>query len=1133
MWRYLAAIFVVMLASKVWAQDSPVAFERLSTADGLGNNDIRDIAQDKQGYLWISTADGLNRYDGYTTTLFRNNRKDSTSLRSNLIHKTFVDRDGVVWVLSYEYLHQFHPKQHTFSWYRLPNDYTLTHAYAESIAQSNDGSLWLTMGIHLYRFYNGRFERFTPPYPPEHFISTAIYHSRITSLIADTANNCLWCGTVGAVYCFDIDRRTFTRFPVEENGVSAAYVASIVLGNQDTLWLGVSRLLNPSLSACPTGIFALNHRTGLHQRLRPDRDSSHRQQPEVEVNNMTVDKEQWIWMATYTGLYKFHPRTFQFQHFQHDSKNPQSLASNMLSCVFCDGSGVIWVGSSTNGISKYAPYRQKFQLYRHNPYDENSLSNNYVRGILEDDNGNLFVATQFGGLNRLNRRSGVWTHFRGGPIGRDFKLSTDNIRAVLQDKDGSIWIGSHTPPALERLYPHTNRIEQIKGYPSIAPINMFYHARSGEIWICNESTAILRLSPDRKSLLPSIPKSLGSYNFGNAHTLLEDRFGDIWVGTEFGLFQLDSLFNVKKAFFHSATDSTTVSSNLITHAVESSAGELWFATKGGGICRYNRQNGSFVHFTETEGLPHNNTYAILEDARGNFWISTDNGICEFNPVTKAVRKFGVTDGLQNTEFNRFAYFKNKRGEMFFGGINGLNSFFPDRIKLNPNPPTVALTSIKLTDNTLFPVDIGDTVQLQRDQNELTFELTAFEYTSPERNRYACFLEGYDKTWRDLGTKREAVYTNLDAGAYTLYIRAANSDGTWSAEKRAAHLTIEPMLWERWWFRVFAVAVLVFGFAAFYQIRIKRIETQNHTLEIIVRRSTEEILQRNRELADANRHLADTLNRAEAERQRAEVANRFKTELLGIVAHDLKNPLQTILGFSLLIQEISQDKSSTAEPALHIQRAANRMLKLIDDLLQSAAVETGQIALNNEAVDVTLLLEATVNDNRLRAEQKLQKIIFAGDAETTVYGDPARLREVFENLLSNALKFSPVNSTVWVTVKKILVTESRMRRATDSRQPSVVRITFKDEGQGITENDMNKLFGKFQKLSAKPTGGETSTGLGLSITKQLVELHGGNVWAESEGRDKGTTFFIELPALLPNASFRQEHLTTSADDGSKF
>ncbi len=1118
-----------MLTSNVWAQ-LPIAFEHLSTADGLGNNDIKHIAQDKQGYLWISTADGLNRYDGYTMTLFRNNRKDSTSLRSNFIYKIFVDRDGTVWVASADHLHRFHPKQNTFTSYRLPNTFTPTRYMVSAIVQSHDGSLWLGLGEYLYRFYNNQFEQFTLPYSSENLTSIYPHHRHITSLLADTANNSLWCGAKGALYHFDIDQKKFTSFSLRENGVSAAFVASVAVGNQDTLWLGVSRMSDPSLNDCSTGVFAFNRRTGLHQRLRLDGSSSRSPLSQVEASSLTADKEGCIWIATNIGLYKFNPQTFQVQHFQHDPKNPQSLADNLLSCVFCDGSGVIWVGSSTNGISKYAPYRQKFQLYRHNPYDENSLSHNYVRGILEDGNGNLFVATQFGGLNRLNRRSGIWTHFRGDSAGRAFKLSTDNTRAVLQDNDGSIWIGSHIPAALERLYPRTNQIERIQKYPSIAPINMFYHARSGEIWICNESNAILRLSPDRKSLLQSTPKGLDSSNFSNAHTILEDQFGDIWAGTEFGLFQLDSLFQVKKTFFYSPTDSTTISGNLVTHAMQSSAGELWFATKGGGICRYNRQDDSFMRITETEGLPHNNTYAILEDERGNFWISTDNGICEFNPTTKTFRKFSVADGLQSTEFNRFAYFKSKSGEMFFGGVNGLNSFFPDRIKLNPNPPLVALTSVKLTDNSLLS-GVGDTIQLQRDQNELTFELTAFEYTLPEHNQYACFLEGYDKTWRTLGNKRTATYINLEPGDYTLRIKAANADGIWSDEQTVLWLNIAPLFWERWWVRALIAVVLIGGILAIYLLRIQRIEAQNRALEAIIRKRTEEILERNAQLAQANRHLADALNRAEAERKRAEVANRFKTELLGIVAHDLKNPLQTILGFSSLIKEASAD-AVTSEFTLHIQRAANRMLKLVNDLLQTAAVETGQITINNEAVDATLLMEATVNDNRLRAEQKSQKITFAGDAETAVYGDPARLREVFENLLSNALKFSPPHSTVWVTVKKIPVMESRMRRAADSGLPGVVRITVKDEGQGITEKDMDKLFGKFQKLSAKPTGGEISTGLGLSIVKQLIELHGGNVWAESDGKNKGSTFFIELPALLHTDILSTERLSTSTSDDSK-
>jgi signal transduction histidine kinase/ligand-binding sensor domain-containing protein len=1068
-------------------------FTRFSIEQGLSQNTVQAITQDKQGFLWFGTQDGLCRYDGYSFLTFRAKKNDSTSLAVSAISALMVDSKGTLWVgTEGGGLSRYNAHNRSFTTFRHDpqNPSSLADDVIESLCEDAQGTLWIGTehgGLNRFNPQKNTFSAFK--HDPAN--ARTIGANRVYNVVQGQ-NGTLWVSTYGGgLNSFDPKTGVFTRFQHDSsnsNSLSNDFVYSIVQDQQGILWV----------ATYGGGLNTFNPATGqwkcfTHHPNNPA-SMSHNQ-----LRALALDARGKLWVGTDgAGVYVFDRTTEQFQRLQARPSDPITLSGNFIRSFFCDASGVMWVGTNVAGICCSAPTAHKFALFRkEEPAGAASLSDNVVRYLHEGIDGTLWVGTNNGGLNAMNRSTGEFHVWRRDSL-KNNKLSNGTVWTIANAPNGMLWVGTHE--GLNLFHPRSETFEVLLHKPNDSSslttnlVRALQPAQDGSLWVgLINNGGLCRLNPATKKCVrylhdPKNPRSLGS-NYVRA--LLETRGGRLWVGTwSGGLCRFDPVSNDFTVFKSTTHNPRGLRSNVIRVLFEDRAGTVWAGTPEGLHRLDDSEKGVFTCFTTEDGLPNNVIYSIQEDNSGNLWLGTNNGLCRFHPRTKQCRSYTVADGLQSNEFNGLASCRTHDGMMYFGGVEGFNGFHPDSVRDNPFAPPVVLTDLTLYNVRAAldtAIELAHTVTVRHEDN-VTIAFAALEYSRPAANRFTYILQGLDKRWTEAGTRHEATYTNLPPGEYVFCVRAANSDGVWNNEGRKLHLVVLPPWWMTWWFRSLCVLALCGLIAGGYRWRVAYLLKRANELQRVIDEQTFELRDTNAELQILNRDLVQRNEELAA-------FNAEKNEFLGIVSHDLKNPIGVILGLAELIESNDLDEREVRSLMSQIIRSSERMLELVKNLLDINRLETGGMAMHLMSLNLAPLVEASTEQFFSLAEAKNIKLEWRNDAYSSIVnGDEQALVQVLENLISNAIKYSPQGKNVWV----------RLTSSTEA-----VRVEITDEGPGISELDMKRMFGKFARLSAKPTGGEHSTGLGLSIVKKLVEAMNGRVWCESE-LGKGATFVVELP-----------------------
>ncbi|NIR63280.1 MAG: histidine kinase, partial [Aliifodinibius sp.] len=491
-----------------------------------------------------------------------------------------------------------------------------------------------------------------------------------------------------------------------------------------------------------------------------------------------------------------------------------------MQTIFEDAGGVIWVGTFGGGINKYDPNRIKFRHYRHVPNDPNSLSHNQIFAIEEDSRNSqiLWIGTFGGGLNKFNRITGEFTHYRNDPD-NPFSLSEDFIQDVFVDNSGTVWIGT-AANGLDKFDPDTEEFISYKHQPGDSNSLSDNRIRSidmdskGILWVGTYGGGLNKLNQETDTFTSykHDPQNSKSLSNNVVKVILEGSKGQLWLGTLGG--GLDRFNRETELFTHyqyDPDDTSSLSHNVVQSIYQDKDGILWIATYGGGLNKFNPQNETFTHFTEQDGLPHNSLYDILADKKGHLWISSNRGLSKFNPQNNMFRNYDINDGLQSNEFSSGASHKCKDGEMFFGGINGFNRFYPDSIKDNPHVPPIVITNFQKFNQDIEldrPVSQLEELVLSHKDYVFSFKFAALDYSSPEENQYAYMLAGFEENWNYSGSRRFVTYTNLDPGEYVFRVKGSNSDDVWNETGASIQITIIPPFWETWWFTALISALLV-------------------------------------------------------------------------------------------------------------------------------------------------------------------------------------------------------------------------------------------------------------------------------------------------------------------------------------
>jgi len=1270
--------------SRVLDAPQSVVFKRLNIEEGLSQSTVFAMLQDHEGFMWFATQDGLNRYDGYGFTVFRNNPHESSSLRNNWLLDLYQGASGRLWAMSRDGLSLYNPINQSFTNFAADSSIPATRRLLSSTItcwrEDTQGTLWVgsDKGLHVVHAASNTLEIVSQPVANE----GALPMTKIFSLLQDRAGK-LWAATAQGLYWAEIlPVNTIPRATsIVWKRVSAAHVqqqcTALFEDTDGTLWVGVangndrrkpeygivayhpdqnSATLHNHTSVLPPaqryksgvaemkadhtgrlwvrmneGLLRLN--TQSRNVLQSAQVMLHNPQDSSSLASNTVaalfeDNGGTMWVGTIDGLDAYNAQANAFVHFKNHPGNPHSLSYNVVRSICQDRSGTLWFGVDAGGVNSWHPARQRFTLYRRMPFTANTLSNNSVRAFVENPDGTMWIGTD-NGLNLFDRTTGRWHTFTANTDGTKNAgaLKSNAIRSLCRDRDGILWIGTNDM-GLQRYVPQTGQFEHFPFRPEDSTafpsdrVRSILQDRTGQIWIsCHVSAGgiantggLALYRPETRTFTRFLhnPTDSTSLSHNEVRWLYEDQRGMLWVGTYKGLNVLSPTTRNFTRYFHRATDSTSLSSNIICCIYQDSAGRIWVATADG-LNEFHPNTQTFTRYTTREGLPNNFVYGILEDELDLLWLSTNKGLSRFNPTTKKFRNYAVGDGLQSDEFNSGAFLKASNGDLWFGGVNGLNIVTPSLMTDNARIAPIVLTAFTVLNKPRFfdhPINAfvrrADSpptrrIVLKYDENLIGLDFVTLDFINAANSEYMYKLDGVDAAWVRSGKRHFASYSQLEPGEYTFRIRACNSDGVWDMEGVALSIVITPPFWKTWWFRLIVLASVLTSAWALHKLRLRAVEARNRLLKRLVDERTAELHKRNEELLAADEEIrvqneelcrtnqeilaADeeirrknaileeqaahieltntelqqknndlkTLNEqledyseelhrngeilahqaqeielinTELQHKNLELAdanaqlealNERKNELIGVVAHDLKNPLAAIMMASSVMERYL-DRMGREDLLKHvgnIKATSDRMNKIILDLLDVEAIESGKFNLTLETVNITQAAQDTLNEYKSHAERKAITLYFEPAAPLYAFVDNSAVRQVLDNLVSNAIKYSPSGKSVWVLVsheESSTLSLHAVRQGAliqDAASNRRVQIIVKDEGPGLSKEDQQKLFGRFAKLTPRPTAGEHSTGLGLSIVKQLVEAMNGRVWCESE-LGQGTAFIVELP-----------------------
>ena len=1063
-------------------------FNHLSTEDGLSQSAVHCILQDSTGFMWFGTEGGLNKYDGYRFTQYDPIPGDPHSLSGNLVNAITEDSRGTLWVGTNYGLDSFDRDTGKFTRFlHEPGKSTgLSDNWVTSIYEDSSGTLWIgTMeGLNKYDREKGTFTRFV--HQPGNPIS--LDHNFITAIQGDRSG-ILWIGTEdGGVNGRDPGTGEFTRYttiPVQGTGTAGQNspdhnrVSVIYEDREGILWVGT---IGGGLNRFhrDTGTFTVYR----HDPADPGSLGNNR------INAIYEDRGGTLWIGTGGGgLNTFDREKETFNRFRKDFRDPASLAHDEVLSIYEDRSNVLWVGT-WSGLSKLDREKKKFSHFKHNPFDPRSLYNNEVRAIYEDREGTLWVGLDKGGLNRLDRETGDWKRYTANAVNPS-SLSDDNISSILEDSRGALWVGTDGG-GLNKMDRRTGRFTHYLSRDgdtaslSHNSIQVLAEDRQEVLWIGTSGGGLNRFIRGEERFVRyrfkrDDPHSLSS---DLVMSILEDHRGRLWIGTDGGGLNrcergLDPSRYRFKHYRREPGNSNSLSSDIISSICEGRGGILWLGTDGGGLNKFDPAIGSFRYYDESHGLCNNSIYGVLEDEQGHLWISTVRGLSRFNPTKETFKNYTRYDGIQANEFNADAYFKSRGGEMFFGGINGFNRFYPALIKDNPHIPPIVITGLNLFDKPVLPggevngrvvletsINRTTALELSFRENVFSLEFAALHYANPGENRYAYKIEELGTGWIELRGRHSVTFANLPPGEYDLRVKGSNNDGLWNEKGVSLKITVTPPFWGTWWFRVVGIAIILLLVLATIKYRTYRIRARNEELERGIAIRTEELVE----------------------------ANKAKSMFLARMSHEIRTPLNGVIGFTDMLIE-SELNEEQFEFVRGINECGNVLMALINDILDFSRIEAGRLSLEPVdfdpgamVFDICDLMAPRLNGKPVSVDCRVGDTVPA-----YVKGDAGRFRQVLLNLMANAVKFTEKGSIV-LSIDIEEETPDRLK----------LHAAVRDTGIGIPEDKFENVFELFQQADGSITRKFGGTGLGLTICKQISHLMQGDVWLESR-QGEGSTF----------------------------
>lgn len=1165
------------------AQKRDLRFLYYTTDQGLSQNMVDCILKDSKGFLWFGTWNGLNRFDGYKFTVYKQNNSTG-SISNNFIYTLCEDKFNNIWIGTNDGLNLYIYKEDCFVTYKYNSDTSfISSNHINSLLCDYYGNLWIASdkGINVCSVIDnsGNIKKIKDI--NSQIRSLDIAENQILTLFEDNNHN-IWIGTANGMFLYNSKEKTFKSNPLFLDSLFNYQVQTVFRDNSSLLWIGTN-----------AGLFKFNEKTRLLTPYMYNPDNN-RSIIHDNIMSITQDIENDILIGSLGGLSIYNPETDDFDNYNNHINNSTTLNNEFINCIHADPEGTVWIGTERGGVNKFSVNQKKFEHFKHEPAKQNSLSHNTVNSIFEDDN-NIYIGTAGGGLNIYDKNKQRYTCYIADPHNQG-SISGNFITNIFRDSKNQLWIGTWGN-GLNKLT-HENKSNSIFIHYEYSPFNpatiidgrisSILEDKNGNLWLGTKSGLDL-FNPETGKAKHFLNKA-GNPPISQVGCLQFDQWNNLWVGCINGLFRIYAdkngiidINNSKVEFYeNNKKDKNSISGNYILSILMTKDGKLWFGTYGNGLNMLipdsdDRIKHEFIHYSEHNGLSNNVIYGIEEDNNGNLWLSTDNGLSKFNPQKKTFRNYYVGDGLLSNQFYWSSHYKNDYGKLYFGCMEGLNVFVPDSIKDNNYPPRVVITDFKIHNRSVKPgkkyndivvlnkaVTMVDNIVVSYKAKEFSFEFSALHYDQPEMNKYEYMLKGFDKNWKRVeADRRYASYTNIQGGNYVFLVRASNNDGQWCNKPVSIKIRVIPPFWVTWWFTTILVTALLLTICAYIRYKTYKLGKQKQILEVLVKKRTAKIEEQKEELAAQAEHLKESNTQLEKRKQQVEgqkqqlelqnheilvqrdklvelnnkvqEANQQQLRFFTHISHEFRTPLTLIISpVEQMLKEFANN-NRLCKRLMLINKNAQRLLHLINQLMEVRKIETGRVELKTSKDDIIKFVENISQSFVSLANQRLIRFDIKTRMESiNIFFDKDKLENILYNLLSNAFKYTPVdghvNIEIFLSKGNISENEIAIVEKNDNIQHQInqyVEIKISDTGIGIARKTITDIFLRFYRITSVHTQNVRGTGIGLYLTREMVKAHKGQLIVKSL-QGKGSCFRVLIPAddayLSPDE--KTNHITYS-------
>lgn len=1078
--------FCLFACVSIAAAQEDINFTTLTTKEGLSSNNINAILKDRFGFMWFATDDGLDRFDGANFKVYRNKPADTASLQANEILALHEDKDGQLWVgTSGGSLSLYNRKKDAFiNFPHKPAEGAIRNNVVMSICSDFEGRLWIGHfdGINIMDKRTQRISDFKPGNGPR-FTKTC------NALFEDSKKR-MWIGTPDGLFLYNKATNSLTPFrhsTSDPASLSSNQVLTITEDREGNLWVGTNSGLN-LLAANGKGFTRFRHIEGNQQTLNSN-----------YIYSIAVDDFNKLWIGTSKGLNILDAKTKTITGYNFDPRNTNGLSSNSIHSVYLAKEGICWLGTFLGGICKYDKNLNLFNLIQSNPFDKQGLDAPIVTAFAEAKDGRVFVGTDNGGLSLFDPKTKLFRQ-----INIKSKRPESNRLAIVtltMTRNGQLFIGTFDDGYF--IYdPSSGKYEQVLPGTKLTEIasNQIFtikEDRKGNKWIGTNGNGIFVLGNNNEPLFrltpnPTLPADISLPVNAYIRDIVETENAEIWIATHGGGI---AVYNpVSKKFKIYTTQNSKLPNDKVLTILEDRNENIWAGTFGGGLGFFNKQTGEFVSFSEKDGLTNNNIYKIIEDKNGLLWISTNKGLSSFHTKAKIINNYNYHNGIQHNTFILGSGLRLQNGDLYFGGHEGFNYFNPANLKKNKTIPPVIITDLKISNRSVVPSESGPIKENITTASKITLDykqnfalsFVGLNYTAPEQNQYEYKLEGFDKDWINIGNASTVAYTNISPGNYVFRVRASNNNGVWNTKGTSIKIYVRPPFW-RTIYAYFFYTLLIVG--AIIYIRHRSIEKIRSAFQ-----------------------LEQEGFRAEQERKEAErihELDQLKLKFLTNLSHEFRTPISLILG--PVESLIEQEKDNTLRVQLNmIKRNGKRLLNLVNQLLDFRKMEEQELKLQQKEGDLIAFLKDVYDSFLDLSERKKINFSFTSNVDQfyTVF-DHDKTERILFNLLSNAFKFTLEGGTIKFVIEK--------QESADATNTTVISMKVQDTGIGIPHDKQEVIFERFFQNTTAASILNQGSGIGLSITKEFVRMHGGTIMVESEP-EKGSTFIIQIPYTeLPAAS----------------